>query len=216
MNKETGELQTQADQIIDAIIEMDLGSDEESVSSSKKSVSFSAKQTKSAVKSTVASEEVSSFGSTTFKRLIEEPTAIDVDDNQSLSEASNSSEATTVTSNKSKADSRTSSLTSETLKTMKADGMAQGMQKLIEFLNEQRELDKKEAAANRAADINLARRLWQTNKEELQCQRDRDKQEFLEFQSRVLTQESPQRSTHQPTDASARRFLHSSGKTTSW
>ena len=60
VNEETGELQTQEDQIIDAIVEMDLGSDEESTSL-KKSVSF-----KSA-KSTVASEEVSSFGSKTFQ-----------------------------------------------------------------------------------------------------------------------------------------------------
>ena len=150
---------------------------------------------KSAVKLMVASEEVSSFGSKTFKRRIEAPSSIDDKENQTLSEASNSSEATMVISNKSKANSRTSTLTMETFEMMAADGMAQSMKKLIKLLSEQcesnkneRELDKKEAAANRA---------------ELLCQRKRDKQEFLELQAHVLTQESPQRCTHQLTDAAA-------------
>ena len=72
---------------------------------------------------------------------------------------------------------------------MVADGIAQGLQKFIETINEQCESGKKEAAANRAADINLARRLRQIEKEELQCQRKRDKHEFFELQAHVFTQE---------------------------
>ena len=40
VNKETGDVQTQEDQFIEAFIEIDLGSNEKSVSSSKISVSF--------------------------------------------------------------------------------------------------------------------------------------------------------------------------------
>mgnify|MGYP003406589375 FL=1 len=113
MNDETGELQTQEDQIIATIMEMDLGSDEESVSS-KKSVTF--KSAKSSAKVTVALDAVSSFGSKTFQRLIKETR--NEDDAQTMSDASAASEATTVTSNKSKADSRTSSLTKDTFQAM--------------------------------------------------------------------------------------------------
>ena len=59
--KETSNLQTQEDQIIETIIKMDLGSEEELISLSKKSISFSAKSAKSAAKSTVGSEDISSF-----------------------------------------------------------------------------------------------------------------------------------------------------------
>ena len=86
---------------------------------------------------TVASD-VSSFGSKTFKRLIKETTAIKADDNQS--EASNSSEATTVTSNKSK-DSRTSLLSRETSE-MKQVEMAQ---EFLKYLKEQCESEREEA-----------------------------------------------------------------------
>ena len=71
--------------------------DEESVSSSKKAASFSAKSAKSAAKLMVGLEDISSFGSNTFKRLIAETTLEDEDDDQTLSEASKSSKATTVT-----------------------------------------------------------------------------------------------------------------------
>ena len=70
----------------------------------------------------------------------------------------------------------------------------------MESDKKERELDKKEAAANRAADI--------TDKEELQRQCKRDKQDFLEFQAYVLTQELPQRSMHQLTDAAAHDNSH--------
>ena len=185
VNNETGELQTHEDQMIEAIIEMDWGSDEESVSS-KKSVSFSAKSAPSAATSTGASE-VSSFGSKTFKRLIKE-TARKEDDNQSLSESSSSSEATTVTSNKSK-DSRTSSLSRETSEPKKMEGMAKD---ILKYIKEQFEAEREEG-----------RRLRQTNNEEFQRQREQDKQEILELKAQLLMQVSPQRSTHQPTDTAA-------------
>ena len=205
---------------------MDLGSDEESISS-KKSVSFGVKTAKNAAKSTVASKEVSSFSSKTFKRLIEEPTSGEEEDNLSLSAASNSSEATTVTSNKSKSDSRTSSLTKETFET-RINGFAQGLQLFMEAVNEQRELDKRERESDKKAaaeqreldkkeretgkkeaaailaDINQARRLQQIDNEEFQRQQERDKQATRKFQMNTTLQETSQRSTHQPTDAAAR------------
>ena len=141
MNDETGELQTQEDQIIATIMEMDLGSDEESVSS-KKSVTF--KPAKSSTKLTGASDAVSSFGSKTFQRLIMETG--NEDDAQTMSDASADSEATTVTSNKSKADSRTSSLTKDTFQAMVEKGMENGIENGFKKVFEQMELNRHKAA----------------------------------------------------------------------
>ena len=142
VNDETGELQTQEDQIIAMIMGMDLWSDEESVSS-KKSVTF--KSAKSSAKVTVALDAVSSFGSKTFQRLIKETR--NEDDAQTMSDASAASEATTVTSNKSKADSRTSSLTKDTFQATVEKGMQNGIENGHKKVFEQMELNRHKVAA---------------------------------------------------------------------
>ena len=204
VNKETGELQTQDDQIIDAIIEMDLGSDDESISS-KKSVSF--KSIKSAAKSTVASE-VSSFGSMTFQRLTGQQSAKE-DESQTGSDISAASEATTVTSNRSK-DSRTSSLTKETFETMVTNSFTSLLEKLESSQQAQSLRITEQIASNKNEVASAFKRLEEERTKDLE-QRERDKEEAnwlrqrdKEELQRLILQESPQRSTHQPTDATAR------------
>ena len=75
-----------------------------------------------------------------------------------------------VTSNKSKADSRTSSLTKETVKEMLVKGMEKGVQTIIDLPNKQCAEEKQEAATNWATDIKLARCLRQHDIEESQRQ----------------------------------------------
>ena len=221
-NEETGEVQTTDDKIIEAIIEMDLGSDEESAASSKKSVSFktksSTKSVKSAVKSTDTSVDISSFGSKTFQRLIKEPTVADADD-QTTSDVSEASEATTVTSNKSKADSQASSLTKETL-TEKLGELCQSihhLQSSTDNVNKRLDSSIKEAEDRRQQDRDAFRRALRERDEEHykqlernqeqyernQEEHERNQEEIRDLRALVTTLASLQRSSHQPTDAAA-------------
>ena len=199
-NTETGDLQSHDDQAIEAIIEMDLGSDEESVSSSKKSVSFSTKSVKSASKSTVGSD-ISSFGSKTFKRLIAKPTP-DEDDDQ-ISVASAASEATTIASNRSKADSRTSSLSRDT----SGGGVTRILENLVETINSQgAEAGKKDEEIRKQLVV-ITTQLAESKREAKERKEiDRAEKEDIQRQLDRYTafmQGSSQRSTHQPTDAAA-------------
>ena len=144
----------------------------------------------------------------TFQRLTGQQSAKE-DESQTGSDISAASEATTVTSNRSK-DSRTSSLTKETFETMVTNSFTSFFEKWESSqqaqslrINEQIASNQNEVASafeklaeERTKDLEQRER----DKEEANWLRQRDKEEL----QRLILQESPQRSTHQPTDATAR------------